>query len=73
MVAASCRLFTEAYRFEAPEIVNEMMERGDLGLKTGKGFYDFSKMDTDAYRREKLATFVALLQHLDLMPKAGEP
>ena len=59
-------------RFQTPKIVDDMMERGDLGLKTGKGFYDFSKMDTDAYRREKLATFVALLRHMDLMPKAAD-
>lgn len=58
-------------RFSSPDIVSEMMERGDLGLKTGKGFYDFGDIDPDAYRREKLSTFVELLKHLDLMPKAG--
>jgi hypothetical protein len=26
-------------------------------------------MDVDTYKREKLSTFIALLNHLDLMPK----
>ena len=59
-------------RFAPPDIVAEKMQAGDLGLKTGKGFYDFSEIDADAYRREKLATFIGLLQHMDLMPKAGD-
>ena len=58
-------------RFAPPQIVADKMQAGDLGLKTGKGFYDFSEMDADAYRRDKLATFIGLLQHMDLMPKAG--
>jgi 3-hydroxybutyryl-CoA dehydrogenase len=47
------------------------MAAGDLGLKTGKGFYDFEKIDVEAYRHEKMATFVALLRHLDLLAKPG--
>jgi len=56
-------------RYQAPPIVNELMGAGHLGLKTGRGMYDFGDMDVDAYRTEKLSTFVALLKHLDLMPK----
>ena len=56
-------------RYQAPLIVDKMMAEGKLGLKTGRGMYDFSGMDLDAYRTEKLSTFVALLKHLDLMPK----
>ncbi len=55
-------------RFQSPEIVNQMMERGDMGLKTGKGFYDFSTIDPDEFRRQKLGTFVALLAHLKMLP-----
>jgi len=55
-------------RFQSPEIVDQMMARGDLGLKTGKGFYDFSSIDPDEFRRDKLATFVALLEHLKMLP-----
>ena len=38
-----------------------------VGLRTGKGFYDFGGMDVAAYRRERLGAFVALLKHLDLL------
>ena len=59
-------------RFSSPDIVGEYMEVGKLGLKSGQGFYDFGVIDADQYRREKLATFVALLRHLDLMPKGAD-
>jgi 3-hydroxybutyryl-CoA dehydrogenase len=55
-------------RFSSPELVDRLMADGHLGLSTGKGFYDYSKTDAEAFRREKLATFVALLRHLDLLP-----
>jgi 3-hydroxybutyryl-CoA dehydrogenase len=58
-------------RFKAPKIIDEMMEKGHLGMNHGKGFYDFKNMDVEAYKREKLSTFIALLEHLDLMPKKG--
>jgi len=60
-------------RFQSPEILDQMMARGDLGLKTGKGFYDFSSTDPDEFRRQKLSTFVALLDHLDMLPMLDEP
>jgi 3-hydroxybutyryl-CoA dehydrogenase len=54
-------------RFAAPRIVEENMHAGRIGLRTGKGFYDFEGMDVAAYRRERLGAFVALLKHLDLL------
>ncbi len=59
-------------RYKAPPIVDKLMAEGNLGLKTGKGMYDFSGKDLDAYRTEKLSTFVLLLKHLDLMPKSAQ-
>ena len=56
-------------RYKTPKIVDEQMVKGNLGLKTGRGMYDFSKVDVDDYRTRKLATFVELLTYLDLMPK----
>ena len=29
-------------RFEPPELLRAMVERGDLGRKSGRGFYDWS-------------------------------
>jgi 3-hydroxybutyryl-CoA dehydrogenase len=53
-------------RYAAPEIVERNMAEGRIGLKTGKGFLDYESLDLDAYRRERLAAFVALLRHLVL-------
>ena len=53
-------------RYAAPEIVERNMAEGRIGLKTGKGFLDYANLDLDAYRRERLAAFVALLRHLGL-------
>ena len=58
-------------RFKAPKIIGEMMERGHLGMNHGKGFYDFKKINVEAYKKEKLSMFIGLLKHLDLMPKKG--
>ncbi|MDP6709205.1 MAG: 3-hydroxybutyryl-CoA dehydrogenase [Alphaproteobacteria bacterium] len=59
-------------RFQPPKTVAERMDRGELGLKTGSGFYDFEKIDVAAYRRRKMGDFVALLRHLELLPEPGE-
>ena len=56
-------------RFRTPKIVDRLMKQGNLGLKSGKGMYDFGNVDVDSYKTQKLAKFVALLTHLDLMPK----
>ena len=53
-------------RYAAPEIVERNMAEGRIGLKTAKGFLDYEALDLDAYRRERLAAFVALLRHLGL-------
>lgn len=50
-------------RFAAPAIVERNMAEGRTGMKTGRGFYDFSTMDVPAYQRETLGRFVALLRH----------
>ena len=48
-------------RYAAPEIVERNMAEGRIGLKTGKGFLDYESLDLDAYRRQRLAAFVAIL------------
>lgn len=54
-------------RYIAPAIIDQNMRDGKLGLGSGKGFYDFEAVDRDAYQRERLARFVGLLRHLDLL------
>lgn len=56
-------------RFEAPEIIGRNMEQGRIGLRTGQGFLNYDGMDVPAYQRERLAAFVAMLKHLDMLPK----
>jgi 3-hydroxybutyryl-CoA dehydrogenase len=58
-------------RFAPAEIVKRKMESGELGLGHGKGFYDYSEVDPDKFRSDKLSTFVALLRHMDMLPMLG--
>ena len=55
-------------RFAAPEIVNQNMENGRIGLRTGKGFLNYDDLDVDAYKNRKLSAFVGMLKHLDVLP-----
>lgn len=34
-----------------PEAVSQRVARGDLGYKTGKGFYDWTGVDHDAFQK----------------------
>jgi 3-hydroxybutyryl-CoA dehydrogenase len=53
-------------RYVAPEIVERHMREGRIGLKTGKGFFDYANVDIPAYRAERLKGFVAMLRLLGL-------
>ncbi len=37
----------------APQLMRDLVERGDLGVKTGKGFYDWSKKDANAVKARR--------------------
>ena len=53
-------------RFEAPQIVHANMATGRNGLRDGKGFFDYTRMDVPAYRRERLAAFMKALKDAGL-------
>jgi 3-hydroxybutyryl-CoA dehydrogenase len=55
---------TGSDRFAAPRIVEDNMAAGRTGLRERAGFLDYSAMDVEAYRRQRLAAFVALLKHM---------
>lgn len=55
-------------RFAAPQVVIDNMHAGRRGLRDGKGFYDFTRVDTDAYRTERLTAFVDMLRYRNLLP-----
>jgi 3-hydroxybutyryl-CoA dehydrogenase len=53
-----------AERYAPPEIVQRLMREGNLGLKTGRGFYDYRGRDGRAYRKDVLARTLAALNIL---------
>ncbi|MDP6954170.1 MAG: 3-hydroxybutyryl-CoA dehydrogenase [Alphaproteobacteria bacterium] len=56
-----------AERYAPPDTVRENIESGAIGVKTGRGFHDYAGRDMDAYQKETLGRFLALLSHYDLL------
>jgi len=53
-------------RYRAPEVISSNMRDGRVGMRTGAGFLDYSGLDIDAYREQRLAALVGLLRHFGL-------
>jgi 3-hydroxybutyryl-CoA dehydrogenase len=53
-------------RYRAPEVISRNMREGRIGLRTGAGFLDYSGLDVDTYRQERLKAMVDLLRHFGL-------
>ena len=53
-------------RYRAPEVISRNMHDGRIGMRTGAGFLDYSGLDIDAYREQRLAALVELLRHFGL-------
>jgi len=53
-------------RYRAPEVISRNMQEGRIGLRTGAGFLDYSGLDVDAYREQRLKAMVDLLRHFGL-------
>lgn len=53
----------DPHRYATPAIVADKMSKGQLGLKTGSGFYDYDGRDIAAYRRDILSRTLGMLQH----------
>lgn len=47
-------------RFQTPQTVRDKIEAGEVGPKTGEGFYDYEGVDVEAYKREKYAGMLAI-------------
>ncbi len=56
-------------RHASPDIIATHMREGKTGLGAREGFLDYSNMDVDQYQLEKIRAFVAMLEHLDKMPR----
>ena len=57
----------ESDRYAAPDIIERNMREGRIGLRTGQGFLNYENLDLDAYRRERLRAFIAMLDQLKLV------
>jgi len=53
-------------RYRSPEVISRNMQEGHIGLRTGAGFLDYSGLDIDAYREQRLAALVDMLRHFGL-------
>jgi len=53
-------------RYRAPDVISRNMQDGRIGLRTGAGFLDYTGLDIDAYRDERLAALVEMLRHFRL-------
>lgn len=49
------------HRFAAPDIIEEKMREGALGMGTREGMYQWQERDQETFKREKLRKFVHLL------------
>ena len=69
ILAYASRYLTQALgdqRYAAPEIIERNMRDGNIGLKTGKGFLDYSTLDIEAYRAGRLKALVDMLRFMGL-------
>jgi 3-hydroxybutyryl-CoA dehydrogenase len=53
-------------RYRAPEVISRNMHEGRIGMRTGAGFLDYSGLDIERHREQRLATLVELLGHFKL-------
>jgi 3-hydroxyacyl-CoA dehydrogenase len=63
------RYLTEALgneRYAAPEIIARNMREGRIGMKTGRGFLDYDKIDLEGHRMDRLDAFANLLRGFGL-------
>jgi 3-hydroxybutyryl-CoA dehydrogenase len=60
-------------RYAAPEIIERNMREGHIGLTAGKGFLDYTSLDREAYRDERLKAFIEMLKFLKLLRPPALP
>ena len=53
-----------AERYQAPQVIQDLMNENRLGLKTGSGFYDYSDKNVSAYRQDVLARTLGQLKSI---------
>ena len=58
-------------RFEVADITKEHMQDGRNGMREGRGFYNYQKIDIKAYQMETLRKLMDLIDHLGLLAPPG--
>src|SRR5580693_5436190 len=53
-------------RYRAPEVIARNMHDGRIGMRTGAGFLDYSGLDIEQRREQRLAALVDMLRHFGL-------
>ncbi len=59
-------------RYTAPQVVQKNMHQQRNGLRDGSGFFDYSELNIDAYRQQRLKDFIAMLRHVDALPTINQ-
>ncbi len=62
----------DAARYRAPAILDAMIAKSQLGLKTGSGFYDYQGRDIPAYRADVLSRTLGMLKYAGLWHPARD-
>jgi 3-hydroxybutyryl-CoA dehydrogenase len=62
----------DAARYRAPAILDRLIAQGQLGLKTGSGFYDYQGRDIPVYRADVLSRTLGMLKHAGLWHPASD-
>lgn len=55
-------------RYEAPDVVVNNMHEQRNGLRDGVGFFNYEDTDVDAYRKQRMNDFIAMLKHSNALP-----
>jgi 3-hydroxybutyryl-CoA dehydrogenase len=58
-------------RFEAPRMLNDLVEQGRTGTKSGAGFLDYPEEERDLLLLERDRRYAALLDLLERLPPMG--
>ena len=64
---------TGSDKFRPPEIVKEMVKKGELGLVSGKGYYYFTREGADTVARQMDDMLAKMLKFLVELGEATPP